>query len=443
MARLLIGNHQDNPVWLSKEMRSWPQRVLWFAEPGDVLVLPCAPDGDFLEHVCSLVGVDPTSLRFHVVPPGRYGEKSMDPLSLTTESFVREVRKDAEDIHEVVPLWPSAAVARFADAIGVRDRLPGADFLAQDGVEIANSKACFRAFAAACGVPLAAGEVCREPEQLVAAINQLLPLSGGVMVKQANNAAGSGNEIVLRDPGLATGHAGGRFVHLLASGRGTVERYVDDRWDWASSEGRFPVVVEEFQPDRRTVYAEHSTTDEGVELGDVGTLRYVAGRLTYETVPYFDMPGDARERLIGWSRVLSEHYRNLGYRGVLGPDALLSSSGDIAFTEMNARFTGSTHLYRAIGHRVVDTTRTPRRTVTQVQAFADWNVRDLKDLLTGATELGLGYDPATRKGVVASMPVIPVVSDKRFLFSLVHETDAELDAMMDLLVKRFGKVPAA
>ncbi|MCZ0999673.1 hypothetical protein O1M63_18655 [Streptomyces mirabilis] len=64
---------------------------------------------------------------------------------------------------------PSASVARFATALGLSEKLPGYDFLAQGGGELVNNKAAFRTLAAAAGVPVAAGTVVRDPGEAAAA----------------------------------------------------------------------------------------------------------------------------------------------------------------------------------------------------------------------------------------------------------------------------------
>jgi hypothetical protein len=437
--RILVGNQIDDAIRMRKDIRSWVQRTLWFAQDEDLIVLPTPPDEAFLRHVASLTGVDPASLTFQVPPAGRFGGRLMDPHSLTDAEFLRNVAKSLGEVTEVFALWPSADVARFAARLGLYDRMPGAAFFEQGAGEIVNSKANFRAFAAACGVPTAPGEVCRAALDAERAMERLLDGTGAVVVKQAHNGAGAGNQIVVRDETLLTSHAGGMFLHHLGPGADAVRHYWKQRWAWASTDGRFPVVVEEFTPGGRTVYAEFHAGETEVELMEVGTLVYVDRQLTREILPYRGIAEQARSRLVGLGRKLAEYYWSLGYRGYLSPDAVLTPDDRLIFTEVNSQVTGSTHLYRGIAHRVADVHRAPLRTVLQHRSSPEWAVTDLAGFLAGAKDAGCLYDPATRSGVIPSVPIIPGVTDKGFLFSTVYGAEDEQRAIYRMLDERFRR----
>lgn len=195
--RILIGNHIDPSIRERGDMRAWTQRLLWFARPGDLIILCCEPDTAFTGYALAHTGVPREELTVLATPAGVWGDRLLDPASLTTPAFVDRVRAalgpaGAEGaVSEVFALWPSAAVARLADALGVADRFPGAAFFVQGGGEIGNSKANFRALAAAAGVPVLPGRVCRSRAEAVEATGALLEHSpcGAVVVKQAHNGA--------------------------------------------------------------------------------------------------------------------------------------------------------------------------------------------------------------------------------------------------------------
>lgn len=146
--RILVANHIDDSIRARGDMRAWTQRIFWFAREGDLVVVPAHPDEQFLRYATSLTGVDPSTLRIHVPPPGRYERRLLDPESLTDEDFLRNIASDLGEVSEIFALWPSAQVAQFAAALGLSERLPGADFVAQGGGELVNNKSYFRALAA-------------------------------------------------------------------------------------------------------------------------------------------------------------------------------------------------------------------------------------------------------------------------------------------------------
>lgn len=44
-------------------------------------------------------------------------------------------------VEEIWALWPSASVARFAEALDLSEKLPGCGFFSQGGGELVNNKA--------------------------------------------------------------------------------------------------------------------------------------------------------------------------------------------------------------------------------------------------------------------------------------------------------------
>ncbi len=447
--RILIGNHIDPAIRDRGDLRAWTQRIVWFARDGDLIVLCDEPDPQFFTYATSHTGVDPANLRVMVPPAGRHDGRLLDPESLTSPEFVRAVR-DAlgvgglDQVEEVFALWPSAHVSRFAAALGIEEKFAGAGFFAQGGGELGNNKANFRALAAGAGVPIPAGAVCRSEREAVAATATLLDGAGAVMVKQAHNGAGVGNQLLLRDASLASDHVGARHLHRLdGDNRQAIEAYWTERWDWASAQNRFPVVIEEFAPEAVSVYSEHYAADDGTRPTEMGTLLYVVRRLSHQVVPLRGVNDSVRAQLRRGGTRLAEVYRALGYRGHLSADAVVTTDGRVVFTEVNAQVSGSLHIYQVIAHRIVDTAAVPERSVVEYHVPPTWAVPDFDAFLAAVDEFGCAYDPVTRTGVIVSMPVIPLeVNRAQFVFCIAYATDIDRQAMFDKLDARFAAVPA-
>ncbi|MFT3924303.1 MAG: hypothetical protein QM778_17335 [Myxococcales bacterium] len=435
--RILIGNHIDDSLLWQKDQRAFSQRILWFAQDGDIVILSCEPDPSFLEYVTSLAGVGRDTLEFLVVPPGGHGTRLFDPNSLLDPDFVAEVKRRIGDVSDVFALWPSAQVAEFAELLGIREKLPGASFFAQQGDELANNKGNFRAFAAALGVPVAEGAVCRTKEHAERVIARLLR-TGPVMVKQVHNGAGNGNEVLVCDDELATDHAGNNRRQRIEPGFFEVRDYLEARWNWASVGGRFAVVVERFVPGARTIYAEFEARDDGLAHTATGSLGYEHGRLVEEVTPLRGVTDAVLARLVHLGGRLAETYRAFGYRGFMSADAVVDQSGNLFFTEMNARVGASLHLYEGIGKRVVDQFRVPERSLIQLVTPKHWKVPGFDAFSRVTRELGVAFDPLTRKGVMAAMPFAGEPCAGGLLFCIAYETEREHHAIVARLTERFG-----
>ncbi|WP_372350808.1 hypothetical protein [Streptomyces sp. KL116D] len=450
--RILIGNHIDPSIRARGDMRAWTQRLFWFARPGDLLVLCCEPDDAFLDYALAHTGVQRSELTVLVTPAGAWGDKLLDPASLTDPGFVKAVRGMLDTaggpgaVSEVFALWPSASVAHFAAACGIEDRFPGAAFFAQGGGEIGNNKANFRALAAAAGVPILPGRVCRSRTEAIAATGELLtsPGSGAVVVKQAHNGAGVGNQLLVRDPQLAVDHVGARHLHHLAPGVNSITAYWDQRWSWASGDGRWPVVIEAFARDADAVYSEYYAADTGSEPTEMGRLLYVGRRLSHQVVPLDGVRETVRAALLDGGTRLAEAYRAIGYRGHLSADALVLPDQSVVFTEVNAQVSGSLHIYQQIARHVVDVAAAPRRQVVEYHVPPTWTVPDFATFRTVLDETGLTYNPATRTGVIVSMPAIPLTDGApvQFVFCIAYDPATGYDDAFARLAKRFQTLPA-
>ncbi|MEU9891847.1 hypothetical protein [Sphaerisporangium sp. NPDC051011] len=449
--RILIGNQIDPSIRERGDMRAWTQRLFWFARPGDLLILCCEPDTAFVDYALAHTGVKRKELTVLVAPSGAWGDRLLDPASLTAPGFLQSVRAalgegGADAVTEVFALWPSAAVARLADALGMADRFPGAAFFGQGGGEIGNSKANFRALAAAAGVPIVPGRVCRSRAEAIETTSALLERSPtrAVVVKQAHNGAGVGNQLLARDAGMAVDHVGARHLHRLAPGEDGVAAYWAERWSWASGEGRWPVVIEDFAPGADAVYSEHYAADEGTRPTEMGRLLYVGRRLSHQVVPLDGVDDRVRAALLDGGTRLAEAYRAFGYRGHLSADALVLPGGAVVFTEVNAQVSGSLHIYQSIAHGIVDVAAEPARQVVEYHVPPTWTVPGFTAFLAALDDLALAYDPATRMGVIVSMPALPLTpgAPAQFVFCIAYEPAEGYEGAFGRLNARFANVPA-
>lgn len=369
-----------------------------------------------------------------MTPAGRFDHRLFDPETLTDEAFLAAVATDAVGVTEIFPLWPSAQVAEFAARLGLSTVFPGAAFFAQQGDELANNKGNFRAFAAAVGVPINDGSVCRTKEHAESILRGLLS-KGAVMVKQAHNHAGNGNEVVMLedDPIGQAGAIGSKRLLTADDAR----KYIEERWDWASANSCFPVVIERFQPGSRTIYVEFRATDNEVSFSATGSLGYKNGKLVEETIPLRGVNADVLARLVHYGSRLAQVYQSFGYRGCLSADAIVDRAGNLVFTEMNARVGASLHLYERIGYQIVDVWRKPERCVVQYVTGRSWSVPSLGAFLDACRDLGLAYDHATRKGVIVTMPMAGAANRGGFLFCVSCEDESEARNTYRRLEERF------
>jgi hypothetical protein len=406
-------------IWVGRdfneELQDYPtsnwyaHRVLWFAGPGDLVVLPEEPERAFLDYVTSLTRADPV----RVLVPG--GEGALTARRLLDPALLDRVRDavGGRRVEQVVSLWPDAAVAAFADAAGAGEAMAGRGFFAQSGDHLANSKASFRSLAAGADVAIPPGLVCGSEQAGRLALGALLEPSGAVMLKHEFASSGWGNEI------LSVGgpvELVGAHRMTTVSGQAEAESYLGERWPALTGHGRHRLVIESYVADSRTVWAEYAIGDDGVSLGAVGALVPTQHGGPTQVIPAPGLDEEVRSRLCAGGDRLCAALRAVGYRGTMSADAIVTPAGEVLYTEMNSRITGSTHTYRVLGERLVGAgfgedrliiEREPPIPADRFPSFAA-----LLDRLEAA---GLGYRRESRSGVVLVLPSDPARRSLRYV----------------------------
>ena len=401
--RLLIGS--DGPASLGRrsDVRSWTHRLLWFAEDGDVIVLMNAPDPDFVKHVTDLTGVDASTLRFHVMP-SRWIAGNFDAWSLLDKEFQDELYDDAQAVTNVLALWPCPQIGWLVESLEIEQKLAGAAFWREGGGVLANSKALFRTLAADVGVALPRGGVCISRDDAFQLSGHLMYEELGFVVKRSYGGAGAGNEIVATQE-LTVSQAGHASMVLIEASPESLYNYWEDRWRWASHNNTQPVVLEQFISDARTVYSEVFCSDEGVGRCNVGEIRFKDGAIACELFPAQDVSDAVQSQLEKASTRLAEAYHALGYRGYLSLDSVITDEDNIFFTEANARFTGSTHLYESIARRIDPHQHHKNRVVVQSTTPESIRITSFTEFFDKLSNHQLVLNEHTPNGVVAVTPL--------------------------------------
>lgn len=409
MTRLIVGNTRTEEMIgeltaLSEEERRYggcvAQRQLWFAWPGDVLVLPSPPQADFLTYVTGLTGVDPRSLEVLCPPPGELGTDLLTPDRTADAGFREQVRAAVRQrgVDQMLAVYKDVPMMDLAAAVGLQ--VPGQAFSAQGGDALLNSKAGFRAVAAGVGAPIAAGIATTRLAEAREMVNALLDAGHSAIVKQEFAAGGSGNEILSRGSGV---RAAGAPTSVVLPDAAAVEGYFSRRWNRLTAGGKHRLVVERYLTDSDTVYGEYLISDDGPVLTGIGQI-LMSPVGVGEIVPPPALPEVARSTLVAAGTRLAQAYHVIGYRGYLSTDAVLTPAGEIFLTETNARMSGSTHLHVVVNGRLLLPAHRGGRVLLELH---DWTVPSFaaaREHLIGA---GLAFDRETGTGVVLTSGLMP------------------------------------
>ncbi|MYT95868.1 MULTISPECIES: peptide ligase PGM1-related protein [unclassified Streptomyces] len=368
------------------------KRLTWLLRDHDVLVIPRPVTQDFLEYVTRHTGTDPATLR--VISPDAplltHQELRTSKVSATLQELTVESLDYQPYIHD-------RGAVTFAQHIDLDDADASNSFLAEGGAELLNSKVVFRALAAGAGVPLPAGMPCRTTGDLVHAVKRLLPRTGSVIMKRDRAVGGHGNLVITTHEDV---HAVGAMETLHVTDTCDLTELVTAAGLTEAFAPMGEVVVEEFLPDCRSVYAEVRCPPppEEPQILNTGSLRtgedppVLAGL----ELPLTDVSDDVGKIFTDGALRLARLMQTLGYQGLASIDAVISPDGTVRFNEVNARLGGSTHLdaiaSALLGKNWADHHVLLSRFSVPAPPFTT--------LVDGLACNGLAWDGAAREGVV-------------------------------------------
>jgi hypothetical protein len=378
LGRLVTGNRTVNHILgdadalappYDRHLRVQSHRTVWFARPGDVLVVPTPIDQAFFDYATSLRGFRGDDVTVLVPKDG---------------DIVEQVRQAVKE-RQVDRFWPyyfDRTAAAFAVELGLR--VP--DFIGQGGAELLNSRVLFRALAAGLGVPIADGRIPVAPAEAEAHVWRLVSSGRSVIVKQDFHAGGLGNEIASPYPELRL--AGPGRVEVCTT-RDDVKRFVARQWSHGG------IIVEHYVSDSRSIYVGYVIGDDGIRAYGQGEMRMppVVNGLVTPSPNGSSAPFAA---FLEHSARLAESVRVMGYRGLLSVDGVLTPDGDVFLTEFNARSDGATHNH-CIMTTMVDAENRPDRIMLDHRRC---DLPALGPLLAALDAEGVAFDPAERSGTV-------------------------------------------
>ncbi len=378
-------------------LRAHAHRALWCAESGDVVVLPAAPDPDFVRHVARTTGVDHASLSVLVPPFGEAGvHVPLGPRSRSTP-FEDELLRVAvrHGVDRISPYYFDTAVASLAGRLGLADGTDGCAFMAQGGGELLNDKATFRLLAAGTGAAVPPGLVTSHREQAERYLWSLLGAGHPAVLKRARHVGGRGN--VLLTPAGGVEPVGMNDTVIVDSPRALARHLAVDWADYTGPAGD-AVVVERYFPGSASLYVGlHISADRVTSYGH-GEMR-MAPRINGLIVPAPAAASAAFADFLAQARRLGEATRAMGYRGRLSVDAILTPAGEILLTEFNARAGGGTHAH--VIAALAGASRSPHDRVLLDCRFWPGFALDVSLDLLAARDLA--YDPHRRRGVLITV----------------------------------------
>ncbi|MFI7235657.1 peptide ligase PGM1-related protein [Streptomyces cyaneofuscatus] len=381
----------------SRELEVTPvvaARMVWLLRDGDAMVMAQPLDPAFVARVGALMGFD--AQKIDLITPGDAGVQVLDQEVLHRPALVGRLKELVAEPGEweIRGYLSDRGVDALARALGLgQGAVSGFD--AAGGAELFNSKAVFRALAAALGVPVPDGAVCSTRGDLGRALERLTTSTGAVIVKADRCGGGAGNLLCRVDPGIPM--SGTLAVQPLtgAQDRAAILAHTGLA---ATHAPQGQVVVEVYHPGCRSVCLEVDCPDPGdgpprlLSFGEMLMEPAINGFV----MPAQDLPAGVRQEVSDQALRLAAGMRDFGYRGLVNIDAIVSPHSQVWFNEVNARLGGGTHLHHLAAHLLGPDWDHHHVLISR----DDLPAAGIPQLLSALDDHHLAFDPATGTGVV-------------------------------------------
>ncbi|MRC29992.1 hypothetical protein GH884_17285 [Bacillus thuringiensis] len=343
----LVGETKNHTPYMLASASIVANRLSWFVEEGDILLLPYSISREFQEYMCKLLRINPDKISI-LSPPDSEEEKTklLTFDILTDERLYEKVRglAGSNDSIGILPYYFDRAVAQFAQHMNTNVYPHTVEFLLQGGSEVLNSKVEFRRIAASHNIPVAEGMNCYSKNELQKAILALITKTGSVIVKQDVNAGGDGNIVLTKN--IDKKESKGAFETIYYDPNIPIEETVSYLWSKLIGFRNTALVIEVYYETVGVYYSELAVSRQNLRplLLNFGDMRMEPVWNGFE-IPTSNMEPYTLAEFISSSTALANVARERGYEGNINIDGLLTDDGKLMISEINGRNGGCSHIH--------------------------------------------------------------------------------------------------
>ncbi len=352
MGQIFIANIDNEDMLADRSVLTYEFRChsavaaskhAWFAEVGDIVVLPEPLSNEMHEYMAKVKEIPPDSVSF-IVPSRTPVDVCPLGANVLDDDLLDRLKQatNGNGHWELRPYHHDGSSARLAKKLGFANGNSKSAFFEESGAELFNNKKIFRGLAAGRGVQVARGGVVFSQSQLMTAVDELIDATGAVIVKQNCHSGALGNIIVAVTQDVS---GQGASEVLFVNDRFPLSKAARFLWESLAVDGAGTLVVEVYYPVSTDCYAEFFISDRG----DVPRLLNLGEQRMEPLFAGFEIPGRIPAyqlaQFISGATELVRLAQDLGFTGLIDVDGIITCDGQIIFCEVNGRYGGASHIH--------------------------------------------------------------------------------------------------
>lgn len=389
-------------------------RKLWLMDAGDMLVTPRLVSREYAEYVLEFLQLNLDQLEL-VTTSGAQTSFLANDIEESPRVF-SVLSRFCESRHnpELLCYALDSPTLSLAMRLGIRpsgySRIPDARVM--QTIYQLNTKSGFRNVAQQLSLPIPEGESCAGMTELKATVLRLLRHNERVIIKLDRSSSAYAHTVVAREERL----------------NGVVEFMERQREKCQNQPQRF--VVETHLPVAASPSIELTVTEAGVDTNYFCVQRYRNQQFCGMVADPRQIPLDFLIAMKAAGERLGSYLHDNGYRGVFDLDAVLTTDGNLVFTETNVRRTAGTFVHELMSRLAGSNYSADRVWIADnITADAICGFDAGRSAIRAA---GLEYNPKRRKGVLLTSDGI--CHDRKWRYLVVAESGTEGEEIETILV---------
>ncbi|BBH54556.1 hypothetical protein [Fluviispira sanaruensis] len=344
-----------NPEFLIRALKR-PDRNSWLADEDDIIVASSQISSEFLNYVSENYGYSNNKIKVITPKKSSSNPQILSDEVLLSDDIINSLKSEMciEKKWNLCACYQTSGLIELCRKLNI-DMPSGFEFIEQKGPDLFNRKSHFRRIAAGINLSIPKGFVVSNPLSLASSINNLIDETGILIIKQDRGGGGMGNLALTKTkdrqlPGVS------KVIPFDLS----IEEHAEKIWSELTDSWNNELVIECYHKSSVALYCEYFIDSNGQpsflsngsirvekdQSNPLGEMKWIGLE-----IPAI-LPLSTNLKVVSEATRLANQMGQIGYRGYVNIDMIVTLDNEYIFNEINARWGGGTAMH-FIGNKLL------------------------------------------------------------------------------------------